>query len=77
MGSIVKVFKNDRHISWQARIVRSGLPKFTICFNSYDEACEWLSLNEKKYINDHERCLKEWNRLDLLRNRREARTGKI
>ncbi len=77
MGSVVKVYKNKIHISWQARIVRVGIPTFTISFNTYDEAADWLNQNEKKYIHDHERCLKEWNRLDLLRERKEKRTGKI
>ncbi len=53
MGSVVKVYKNGKHVSWQARICRVGLPKFTLCFCTYDEASDWLNCNEERYIMDH------------------------
>lgn len=77
MGCVTKVFKKNIHISFQARIVRVGIPIFTICFNSHKEASDWLSENEENYIYNHEECLKKWNRLDLLRKRKKSRTGKI
>ncbi len=77
MGSVVKVYKNGKHIAWQARICRVGIPKFTLSFCSYDEAADWLNLNEEKYIENPKRILEEVNRLKELRQRRKKRTGNI
>jgi len=77
MGSVVKVYKNKKHIAWQARICRVGLPKFTLCFNTYEEAADWLNENEEVYISNPEFILQKVNRLNNLRDRKKKRTGKI
>lgn len=76
MGSVVKVFKKDKFIGWQARICRVGIPKFTLSFCTYDEAADWLNENEEKYIYDQS-VLNKIDRLDKTRVRRKNRTGKI
>lgn len=77
MGSVVKVYKNKKHIGWQARIVRVGLPKFTLCFCTYDEAADWLNENEERFIHNHKSVIEEIDRLKKLRTRRKLRTGKV
>lgn len=77
MGSVVKVYKNDKHIGWQARICRVGLPKFTLCFCTYDEAADWINENEEKYIHNHKQVIQEVDRLKALRSRRKTKTGKM
>lgn len=76
MGCVTKVFKNGKHIAWQARIVRVGIPKFTLSFCSYSEALEWLNKNEENYINNPD-IFKDFDRLKELRIRKKKRTGKI
>lgn len=77
MGSVVKVYKNKKHIGWQARICRVGLPKFTLSFCSYDEASDWINENEERYICNHKQVKQEIDRMKSLRKRRKQRTGKI
>ena len=77
MGSVVKVYKNGKHVSWQARICRVGIPKLTLSFCSYDEAYDWLNENEESYINNPELFMTELNRIKELRERRKKRNGKI
>lgn len=77
MGSVVKVYKKEKHVSWQARICRVGIPKLTLSFCTYDEASDWLNENEESYINNPELFMKEFNRLKELRGRRKKRNGKI
>jgi hypothetical protein len=76
MGCVTKVYKNGKHIGWQARIVRVGVPRFTLSFCTYDEAVEWLNENEENYINDPE-SLKYLDRVKELRGRRKKRMGKV
>ena len=76
MGSVTKVYKNGKHIAWQARIVRVGIPTFTLSFCKYDEAADWLNENEENYINNP-KSFKDFDRATELRNRRKKRTGKI
>lgn len=77
MGSVVKVYKKGKHVSWQERILRVGIPSFTICFCTYDEAADWLNENEERYMNNPVRFLEEIDRLKEIRARRKKRTGKI
>lgn len=77
MGSVVKVLKKGKHVSWQARICRVGIPKFTLSFCSYEEAFDWLNENEENYINNPEVFLDAIDRLKELRLRRKKRIGKI
>lgn len=77
MGSVVKVYKNGKHVSWQARICRVGLPKFTLCFCTYDQASDWLNCNEERYIMDHKIVRGEVDRLLSLRLRKKEKTGKM
>lgn len=77
MGSVVKVYKNGKHVGWQARICRVGIPKFTLSFCNYDEASDWLNENEESYISNPNSLIKEIDRLKELRCRRKKRNGKI
>lgn len=77
MGSVVRIWKNGKQISWQARICRVGLPKFTMCFCTYDEASDWINENEENYIKNHKKFIEEVDRLKELRFRRKKKTGKI
>lgn len=77
MGTICKVFKNEKHISWQAKIRRVGIPSFSLSFNTYEQAADWLNENEEKYIYEHRELTKKTNRLELARKRKKERTGKI
>jgi len=70
MGCVSKVYKNGKHVAWQARIVRTGIPRFTLSFCTYEEACDWLNDNEEDYINNHD-LFKD------MRGRRKKRTGRI
>jgi hypothetical protein len=76
MGCVCKVYKNGKHIAWQARIVRTGIPRFTLSFCTYDEAANWLDENEEDYINNLD-LFKDLDRVKELRERRKKRTGKI
>ena len=76
MGCVTKVYKNGKHVAWQARIVRVGVPRFTLSFCSYDEAAEWLNENEEDYINNPE-LFQDLDRVKELRGRRKKRTGRI
>lgn len=76
MGCVTKVYKNGKHVAWQARIARVGIPKFTLSFCTYDEAYEWLNDNEEDYINNPD-AFKDLDRLKELRGRRKKRIGKI
>jgi hypothetical protein len=77
MGSIVKVYKNGKHVAWQARICRVGIPKFTLSFCTYDEAADWLSEYEEVYINNPSFIIEMVDRIKELRGRRKKRTGKM
>jgi len=77
MGSVVKVYKNGKHIAWQARICRVGVPKLTLSFCTYDEASDWINENEEEYINNPESILDTLDRLKELRVRRKKKNGKI
>lgn len=77
MGSVVKVYKNGKHIAWQVRICRVDLPIFTLCFCDYDEAADWLNENEEAYISNPKTVLEIVDRLKLLRSRKKQRMGKI
>lgn len=76
MGCVTKVYKNGKHVAWQARIVRTGIPRFTLSFCTYDEAVDWLNENEEDYINNPN-AFKDLDRLKELRVRRKKRTGRM
>ncbi len=77
MGSVVKVLKKGKHIGWQARICRVGIPIFTLSFCTYDEAADWLNENEEKYIYNPNFLIKQVNRREESRKRKKKRTGRI
>lgn len=76
MGCVCKVYKGGNHIGYQARIVRVGLPKFTLSFLTYEQARDWLDANEESYIRNPSKYL-GMNRIDALRDRRKKRNGRI
>lgn len=71
MASIVKIPLKSGSV-WQVRIVRVGLPKFTLTFSTYAEASEWADKHEEAYMRDPEAYL-SINRLDKRRERERHR----
>lgn len=78
MASIFKrLSKGCKTWSFQVQIRRKDIPYFAISFSTYSEAAEWVKLNEKKYIANPEKYLKQYDRVGRLAHRREREFNNI
>lgn len=55
MAGIKKRILKDGTPRWRVTIVRVGIRPFSKTFDNYDDAVQWATENEEKYIHNPER----------------------
>lgn len=71
MGAISKRTNNNGEIRYRATVQLGGLPRFSLSFDDYDEACKWLEENEHQFRRDPGKYF-AWREELRLRMRRDG-----
>lgn len=71
MSSVFERKHPSGRVSIRVLLRRKGYPSFSLSFDNWDSACDWVEENEEKYFQNPERYHKWRNQHDNISRRKK------